>query len=163
MSGSLVRSAALTSTSLSTLSPATSASSTAGLMPTPATTASAGTVSPSDKVTLETRAPSPWISDTPAPIRRSTPCAVCSSANTRAISSSRTRSRGSAVDLNQGDRGAAESPAGSGRAFASLQALARFATRPLVLDLADQISTHLREGMIEVALVGGGHEVRPSR
>ncbi len=54
-------------------------------------------------------------------------------------------------------------PAGSGRAIARLAALAGFAPRPLVLDLADQISTHLREGMIEVALVGGRDEVRPSR
>ena len=60
-------------------------------------------------------------------------------------------------------QGAAESPAGSGRAITRLPALARFAPRPLVLDLADQVSTHLREGMIKVALVGGGHEVRPSR
>src|SRR3954453_3857054 len=59
--------------------------------------------------------------------------------------------------------GAAESPAGSGRALARLPALARFAARPLVLNLADQVSTHLREGMIEVALAGGGHEVRSSR
>jgi hypothetical protein len=35
-----------------------------------------------------------------------------------------------------------------------LSALARFAPRSLVLDLADQVSTHLREGMIKVALVG---------
>ena len=55
------------------------------------------------------------------------------------------------------------SPAGLGRAITRLPALARFAPRPLVLDLADQVSTHLREGMIKVALVGGGHEVRPSR
>ena len=60
-------------------------------------------------------------------------------------------------------QGAAESPAGSGRAITRLPALARFAPRPLLLDLADQVSTHLREGMIKVALVGGGHEVRPSR
>jgi hypothetical protein len=59
--------------------------------------------------------------------------------------------------------GAAESPAGSGRALARLPALARFAPRPLVLNLADQVSTHLREGMIEVALAGGGHEVRSFR
>jgi hypothetical protein len=60
-------------------------------------------------------------------------------------------------------QGAAESPAGSGRAITGLPALARLAPRPLFLDLADQVSTHLREGMIKVALVGGGHEVRPSR
>lgn len=58
---------------------------------------------------------------------------------------------------------AGASPAGLGRAITRLPALARFAPRPLVLDLADQVSTHLREGMIKVALVGGGHEVRPSR
>src|SRR5215204_6325022 len=52
---------------------------------------------------------------------------------------------------------------GQGRAITGLPALARFAPRPLLLDLADQVSTHLREGMIKVALVGGGHEVRPSR
>jgi hypothetical protein len=39
----------------------------------------------------------------------------------------------------------------------------RLAPRPLVLDLSDQFATHLREGMIKVALVGGGHEVSPSR
>ena len=50
-----------------------------------------------------------------------------------------------------------------GRAITGLPTLARFAPRPLVLDLADQVSTHLPEGMIKVALVGGGHEVRPSR
>jgi hypothetical protein len=54
-------------------------------------------------------------------------------------------------------------PAGSGRAVTGLAALARFAPRPLVLDLSDQVSAHLREGMIKVALVGGGHEVSPSR
>ena len=53
--------------------------------------------------------------------------------------------------------------AGSGRAITRLPALARFAPRSLVLDLADQVSTHLGEGMIKVALVGGGYEVRPSR
>jgi hypothetical protein len=52
---------------------------------------------------------------------------------------------------------------GSSRAITGLPALARFAPRPLFLDLADQVSTHLREGMIKVALVGGCHEVRPSR
>ena len=52
---------------------------------------------------------------------------------------------------------------GSSRAITGLPALARFAPRPLVLDLADQVSPHLREGMIKVALVGGCHEVRPSR
>jgi hypothetical protein len=56
-------------------------------------------------------------------------------------------------------QGAAESPAGSSRAITGLPALARFAARPLFLDLADQVSTHLREGMIKVALVGGGYEV----
>jgi hypothetical protein len=60
-------------------------------------------------------------------------------------------------------QGAAESPAGSGRAITRLPALARFAPRFLVLNLADQFSTHLREGMIKVAFMGGGHEVRPSR
>jgi hypothetical protein len=60
-------------------------------------------------------------------------------------------------------QGATESPAGSGRAITRLPALARFAPRSLVLDLADQVSTHLREGLIKVALVRGGHEVRPSR
>jgi hypothetical protein len=60
-------------------------------------------------------------------------------------------------------QGAAESPDRSGRAVTRLPALARFASRSLVLDLADQVSTHLREGMIKVAIVGGGHEVRPSR
>ena len=60
-------------------------------------------------------------------------------------------------------QGAAESTAGSSRAITGLPALARFAPRPLFLDLADQVSTHLREGMIKVALVGGCHEVRPSR
>ena len=53
--------------------------------------------------------------------------------------------------------------AGLGRAITGLPALARFAPRPLVLDLADQVSAYLREGMIKVALVGGGYEVRPSR
>ena len=57
----------------------------------------------------------------------------------------------------------AESHAGSGGAVTGLAALARFAPRPLVLDLADQVSAHLREGMTKVALVGGGHEVSPSR
>ena len=57
-----------------------------------------------------------------------------------------------------------ETSAGAlGRAITRLPALARFAPRPLVLDLADQVSTHLREGMIKVVLVGGCHEVRPSR
>jgi len=59
-------------------------------------------------------------------------------------------------------QGAAESPAGSARAITRLPAFARLAPRSLVLDLADQLSTHLREGMIKVALVGGGHEVRPA-
>ena len=58
---------------------------------------------------------------------------------------------------------AGASPAGLGRAITGLPALARFAPRPLVFDLADQVSTHLREGMIKVAMVGGGYEVRPSR
>ena len=35
--------------------------------------------------------------------------------------------------------------------------------RGLFLDLADQVSTHVREGMIKVALVAGCHELRPSR
>jgi hypothetical protein len=60
-------------------------------------------------------------------------------------------------------QGAAESPAGSSRAITRLPALARFAPRPLFLDLADQVSTHLRESMIKVALMGGCHQVRPSR
>jgi hypothetical protein len=60
-------------------------------------------------------------------------------------------------------QGAAESGPGSGRAITRLPALARFPPRPLVLDLANQVSTHLGEGMIKVALVGGDHEVRPSR
>jgi hypothetical protein len=60
-------------------------------------------------------------------------------------------------------QGAAESRAGSGRAITRLPAFARFAPRFLVLDLADQVSTHLREGMIKVAFMGGGHEVSPSR
>ncbi len=57
----------------------------------------------------------------------------------------------------------AESAVGLSRAITRLPALARFAPRFLILDLADQVSTHFREGMINVALVGGGHEVRPSR
>ena len=60
-------------------------------------------------------------------------------------------------------QGATESRAGSGRAITRLPALARFTPRPLVLNLADQVSTHLREGMIKVAFVGGGHKVSPSR
>jgi hypothetical protein len=60
-------------------------------------------------------------------------------------------------------QGAAESPAGSGRAITGLPALARFAPRPLLLDLADQVSAYFRECMIKVALAGGGYEVRPSR
>jgi hypothetical protein len=59
--------------------------------------------------------------------------------------------------------GAAESPAGSGGAITRLAAFARFAPRSFVLDLSDQVSAHLRECMIKVALVGGGHEVSPSR
>jgi hypothetical protein len=51
--------------------------------------------------------------------------------------------------------------AGSGRAITGLPAFARFASRPLFLDLADQVSPHLREGLIKVALVGGGHEMPP--
>ena len=58
--------------------------------------------------------------------------------------------------------GAAESRAGSGGCGNASAALARFAPRPLALDLADQVSTHLREGMIKVALVRG-REVSPSR
>jgi len=57
---------------------------------------------------------------------------------------------------------AAESAAGSVRAMTHLPALARFAPRSLVLDLSDQFSAYLREGMIKVVLVGGGHEVGPS-
>jgi hypothetical protein len=60
-------------------------------------------------------------------------------------------------------QGAAEFLAGSGRAIPRLPALARFAPGFLVLNLADQVSTHLREGMIKVAFVRGGHEVSPSR
>ncbi len=56
-----------------------------------------------------------------------------------------------------------ESLVGSSRAITRLAALPRFAPRPLVLDLADQFSTHLGEGMIKVALERSGHEVRPSR
>ena len=75
---------------------------------------------------------------------------------------------GSAVLVRTADRGtfrgsetsAGASPAGLGRAITGLPALARFAPRPLFLDLADQVSTYLREGMIKVALVGGGHGVR---
>jgi hypothetical protein len=48
-------------------------------------------------------------------------------------------------------------------AVTRLAALPRFAPRPLVLDLSDQVSAHLREGMIKVALVGRSHEVSPSR
>lgn len=59
-------------------------------------------------------------------------------------------------------QGPAESAAGSGRAITRLPALARFPPRPLLLDLADQVSSHLREGMIKLALVRGGHQVRPS-
>jgi hypothetical protein len=62
-----------------------------------------------------------------------------------------------------GIQGGIESLAGSGRAITRLAALPRFAPRPFVLDLADQFSTHLGEGMIKVALVRSGHEVRPSR
>jgi hypothetical protein len=71
----------------------------------------------------------------------------------------RTAARGDISRFGHGRR----SIAGLGRAITGLPALARFAPRPLVLDLADQVSTHLREGMIKVALVGGGYEVRPSR
>jgi hypothetical protein len=60
-------------------------------------------------------------------------------------------------------QGPAESAAGSGRAITRLPALARFPPRPLLLDLADQVSSHLREGMIKVALVRSRHQVRPSR
>ena len=80
---------------------------------------------------------------------------------------------GSAVLVGRAGRSRAHFPvrkrpqehprAGLGRAITGLPALARFAPRPLVFDLADQVSTHLREGMIKVALVGGGYEVRPSR
>jgi hypothetical protein len=61
------------------------------------------------------------------------------------------------------DVGRRRIPAGSGRALARFPSLARFASRPLVLDLADEVSSHIRERMIEVALVGGGNEVRSSR
>ena len=50
--------------------------------------------------------------------------------------------------------------AGSGRAITGLPALARLTPRPLFLDLADQVSPHLRAGLIKVVLVGGCHEVR---
>src|SRR5215207_933921 len=66
-------------------------------------------------------------------------------------------------DISRSGNVPGASPAGLGRAITGLPALARFAPRPLFLDLADQVSTHLREGMIKVALVGGGYEVRPSR
>src|SRR5688500_10040944 len=66
-------------------------------------------------------------------------------------------------DISRFETSAGASPARLGRAITGLPALARFAPRPLLLDLADQVSTHLREGMIKVALVRGGHEVRPSR
>ena len=59
--------------------------------------------------------------------------------------------------------GGTGSPRGSGRAISRLAALAGFAPRPLVLDLADQFSTDLGEGMIKVALVRSGHQVRASR
>jgi hypothetical protein len=67
------------------------------------------------------------------------------------------------ANTDAGVAGAAESPVGSSRAITRLPALTRFAPRPLVLDLSDQVSAHFREGMIKVALVGGGHEVSPSR
>src|SRR5215207_7278372 len=75
-----------------------------------------------------------------------------------------------AVERRQLDPSIAQAPASSrpphpgrsGRAITRLPAHARFAPRPLLLDLADQVSTYLREGMVKVALVGGGHEVRPS-
>ena len=54
-------------------------------------------------------------------------------------------------------------PIASRRAVLRFPTLARLASRLLVLDLADQVCTHVREGMFDVALVGGGHEVRPSR
>ena len=73
-------------------------------------------------------------------------------------------SRGPPTGTTPGrDTGVAGFPAGSSRAITGLPALAMFAPRPLFLDLAQQVSTHLREGMIKVALVGGCHEVRPSR
>ena len=71
-----------------------------------------------------------------------------------------TANRGYAGAVTQGATG---SLAGSGRAITGPPALTGFAPRPLVLDLANQVSPHLREGIIKVALVGGGHEVRPSR
>jgi hypothetical protein len=67
------------------------------------------------------------------------------------------------ANTDAGVAGAAESPVGSSRAITRLPALTRFAPRPLVLDLSDQVSAHFREGMIKVALVGRGHEVSPSR
>ena len=54
-------------------------------------------------------------------------------------------------------------PIASRRAVLRFPTLARLASRLLVLDLADQVCTHVREGMFDVGLVGGGHEVRPSR
>jgi hypothetical protein len=60
-------------------------------------------------------------------------------------------------------QGPAVSQAGSSRAITGPPALARLTPRPLFLDLADQVSTHLREGMIKLALEGGCYEVRPSR
>jgi hypothetical protein len=74
------------------------------------------------------------------------------------------RSADTVKDSYPGSRYRAPNPrSGLSRAITRLPALARFAPRFLILDLADQVSTHFREGMINVALVGGGHEVRPSR
>ena len=66
-------------------------------------------------------------------------------------------------DYAQVARGATSPRSGLGCVITRLAALARFAPRSFVLDLADQVFTHFREGMIKVALVGGGHEVCPSR
>jgi hypothetical protein len=77
----------------------------------------------------------------------------------------RTRREG-AVPVHDPLRAPAPACVSTGRvrsAIARLAALAGFSPRPLVLDLADQISTHLPEGMIEVALMGNRDEVRPSR
>src|SRR5829696_813 len=88
-----------------------------------------------------------------------------SRAASRSVTGSAVLAHGSPIEgkFPGSETSAGASPARLGRAITRLPALARFAPRPLLLDLADQVSTHLREGMIKVALVGGGHEVRPSR
>src|SRR6266568_2740344 len=80
MSGSLVRSPASTATPLSAARPAASASSMAGVMPTPTRARSAGRCVPSVSRTDVSRAPSPRNSRTPTPNRNPTPCARCRSA-----------------------------------------------------------------------------------